>query len=282
MDKELPVKSGHEKRAFIRNTSKVNDFVHTSLQACTIHESREVLTVFIDRFKGNTQRSNNLRALPYLLDCLLAEIPLPDGSKKVQLFLEFQTAFEVFVAYQNDGKCADRIKTDKHVKKQFKELLCHSKYGLCIYIVHIDKGQCIVFHHDNVCLEAFFTKFLGEVDPNTVPLPGKEVVRKIFQCFDTEWDKKVLRVVLGMTHSRSELDELCIDSINCDRKAVFGYSGLYEDATKEAETIISNSLHKRLEKCSSGLKKKKSRQQRLIFGVKLKQMNFQKKFRIKF
>lgn len=117
------MKSGHEKRTLIRNTSQVNDFVHTSLQACSVHENHEVLTGFIDRFKDQTQRSHNLRALRYLLDCLLTEIPLPDGSTKVQSFLEFQEAFELFVAYQNDGKCADQIKNDRHVKKQFKELL---------------------------------------------------------------------------------------------------------------------------------------------------------------
>ena len=133
------MKSGPKKRTLIRNTSQVNDFVHTSLQACSVHENHVVLTGFIDRFKDHTQRSHNLRALRYLLDCPLAEIPLPDGSTKVQSFLEFQEAFEIFVAYKNDGKCADQIKNDRHLKKQFKELLCHSEYGLCIYIVHADK-----------------------------------------------------------------------------------------------------------------------------------------------
>eukprot|EP00795_Rhopilema_esculentum_P006525 gene6525-11989_t len=75
---------------------------------------------------------------------------------------------------------------------------------------------------------------------------------------DTERDKNVLRVVLSITHSHRDLDELGIDSdsITSDRKAVFGYSELYGDATKEAETIINNSLHKRLKKCSSELKQK--------------------------
>ena len=42
------------------------------------------------------QRSHNLGDLRYLLNCLLAEIPLPNNTMKVQSFLEFQEAFEVF------------------------------------------------------------------------------------------------------------------------------------------------------------------------------------------
>ncbi len=87
---EPVVKSGHEKRALIRSISQVNDFVQTSLQARPINENREVLTGFINRFKYDTQRSHNLCAFRYLLDCLLAEIPLPHGSTKVESFHRFR------------------------------------------------------------------------------------------------------------------------------------------------------------------------------------------------
>ena len=95
-----------------------------------------------------------MRALRYLLNCLLAEIPLPNNTMKVQSFLEFQEAFEVFDYLWRNGKCADLIKTDRHVKKQFNELLCHSEYGLCIYVLHTDKREWIVLCPDNFSLEA--------------------------------------------------------------------------------------------------------------------------------
>lgn len=100
---------------------------------------------------------------------------------------------------------------------------------------------------------------------------------------DTEWDKKVLRVVLGITRSRRELDELGIDSdsITSDRKAVFDYSELCEDAMKEAEAIMNSNLHKRLEKCTSELKQKeKLLTTKIDIGVTLRLMNFQKKLRV--
>ncbi|CAB3999309.1 Hypothetical predicted protein [Paramuricea clavata] len=40
----------------------------------------------------------------------------------------------------------------------------------------------------------------------------KETVQALYQALDTEWDKKILGVILGATRTRAEVDALGIDS----------------------------------------------------------------------
>ena len=39
-------------------------------------------------------------------------------------------------------------------------------------------------------------------------------MEELLKCVDTEWDKKVIRVLLNVNRSRSEIDQLGMDSDN--------------------------------------------------------------------
>ena len=39
-------------------------------------------------------------------------------------------------------------------------------------------------------------------------------MEELLKCVDTEWDKKVIRVLLSVNRSRSKIDQLGMDSVN--------------------------------------------------------------------
>ena len=108
--------------------------------------------------------------------------------------------------------------SSKDERKRFKELLCHPRYGLCIYIT---ENQCnkkfIVLRPDEFDLELFLEKFCDTDNEATNSdqdqlVIDNEFVERILVNMDTEWDKNIVRVLLSLNRSRAELDELGIES----------------------------------------------------------------------
>ena len=78
---------------------------------------------------------------------------------------------------------------------------------------------------------------------------------------DTEWDKKVLRVFLGLDRSRREIDALGIDSdsIARDRNMVFGFINSVTNVEKEAEQVLFETLNRKIERIKNDIKKYKTK-----------------------
>ena len=76
---------------------------------------------------------------------------------------------------------------------------------------------------------------------------------------DTEWDKKVLRVLLGLNRSRSEVDALGIDSdaIVKDKNMVFEYINSMSVVEEEAEKILIETLNRKYERMNGEIKRHK-------------------------
>ena len=113
-----------------------------------------------------------------------------------------------------------------HVFSKITELLCitYPVHGLCIYIIKTPEREVILLRPDDIDLERFFeTLFLKEDNKDEVF--NKDLLDKMFKSMDTEWDNKVLRVILGLSRSRAEIDKLGIDSYSIiqDRKSVFNF-----------------------------------------------------------
>ena len=74
---------------------------------------------------------------------------------------------------------------------------------------------------------------------------------------DTEWDKKVLRVFLGLDRSRREVGALGIDSdlVVRDRNMVFGSINSVANVEKEAEQVLFGTLNRKIERIKNDIKK---------------------------
>ncbi|CAB4016395.1 Hypothetical predicted protein [Paramuricea clavata] len=171
--------SGNEVRSFIGGNIVRNKAVLSSLQSCKLKENLSVLEDKIAKVSSGSQLWEHLRGLRAILDSLLANVACSNGSTRVASYIEFEEAYHLFLGYCTFG--STNIKdTDK--KKHFKEMLLHPNYGLCVYLVDTLKGNLF------------------------------ETVQALYQALDTEWDKKILRVILGATRTRAEVDALGIDS----------------------------------------------------------------------
>jgi hypothetical protein len=101
-------------------------------------------------------------------------------------------------------------------------------------------------------LEEFFLELIhkdDDIQTNRFEL-NKENFQNLYKALDTEWDRKVLRVVLGANRSRSELDSLGIDSdsICHDEQSVFDYIRELVQIEKESESIVDEELKQRIHK----------------------------------
>ena len=126
--------------------------------------------------------------------------------------MKYEDALALFLAYNPDSTPLHmRLKTER---KHFKELLCHPKFGLCVYIV---LEQFIVFKSDETDLEEFFYDFLKslqEQDKIDRLCIDNDFITKLVDTVDTEWDRKLIYVLLGASRYRKELSGLGIDSDN--------------------------------------------------------------------
>ena len=149
--------------------------------------------------------------------------------------------------------------SSKDERKRFKELLCHPRYGLCIYIT---ENQCnkkfIVLRPDEFDLELFLEKFCDTDNEATNSdqdqlVIDNEFVEKILVNMDTEWDKNIVRVLLSLNRSRAELDELGIESDHIVSKRQEIQMVLEERS--RAEVAAKDILKLRLESQKSNINK---------------------------
>ena len=125
-------------------------------------------------------------------------------------------------------------------------MLLHPNFGFCVYIVTLKGKEFVIFRSDDVDLENFFLH-LSESDPDISTgrfALSKENVHALYRTLDTEWDKKVLRIVLGATRSRAELDVLGIDSDSLckDEQCVFGYLEQLKEIEEEATCVVAQEI----------------------------------------
>ena len=247
----LPRQSSNSVRSSIRCLSKENEVVLKSLQSCKLSENLPVLESKIKKISPDSSFAEPLRGLRAILDCLLAKANYADGSTRIVSYIDFEEAFNLYKSYSSLPHGGVNIKT-RDQRKRFKELLLHPEFGLCVYVISFKSNQWIVLRPDDLDLEEFFLELIhkdDDIQTNRFEL-NKENFQNLYKALDTEWDRKVLRVVLGANRSRSELDSLGIDSdsICHDEQSVFDYIRELVQIEKESESIVDEELKQRIHK----------------------------------
>ena len=135
--------------------------------------------------------------------------PTKFGRDTQSSYMKYEDALALFLAYNPDSTPLHmRLKTER---KHFKELLCHLKFGLCVYIV---LEQFIVLKSDETDLEEFFYDFLKslqEQDKIDRLCIDNDFITKLLDTVDTEWDRKLIYVLLGA--SRFEKSSVVLELI---------------------------------------------------------------------
>lgn len=250
-------------RSEIRKRSRQNQYVLKSLQPCGISQIKLVLDKAVTQCE--TKRPEflaHLKGLRAVLQILLAELPARDTITVRKSYSSFEDAFELFQAY---SLSTDSEEYCKDGKKRFRELLCHPNYGLPVYIInHAIKGEYILLRPDGVDLEDFFERVYGddkEEEPFETRLTvDKDFVRAMLASADTEWDRKLLRVLLGSTKSLSELKNLGMSCDDIGKKTAEVLAVIQQKSEQHLNALqaINENLGNKLEDIRSTIKEKQN------------------------
>eukprot|EP00794_Sanderia_malayensis_P021291 gene21291-23363_t len=204
-------------RSDIRNSSKLGKYSRVSLQRCSIEENENVLDKQIDACERaqpsevNMVHLKNLKGLRAVLQMLTVNYNNNDHMVR-KSYLLFDDALELFLSFK-DNATESSIK-DKETRQKFRDVLCHEKYGLCVYVV---LQKYVVLRSDDINLEGFFDDLIDGMKSESqfVPLRQEltpDFAKKLLELTDTEWDRRLLRVVFGALKTKQELKELGISS----------------------------------------------------------------------
>ena len=260
-------------RSGIRKFSNITQNVKVSLQHCGLRDNFSRLEDFICK-TSNESLVHKLRGLQAILDVLQSEtnytIADPDlQTSYLKSFMPFDDAFELFLGFQ-PGKSMEN--TTSNDRKSFKELLCHPEYGLCVYIAYVAKADTyyIVLRSDDVDMAHFLEELLQDVTRNASPervTLDNEIVYALLNSMDSEWDRKVARVLLGANRSNKELNQLGLSSENINRSTeeVISIANEIQNSQLAAEDILmlhyrdkKGKIEKKIEESKAKLEKKQS------------------------
>ena len=243
---------GNKIRAATRENVARNEFVTSSMQTCRLKDNKAAIENKLSRVAHESKFSHHLCGLRAVLDCLLANIPVSDSLERTVSYLPLLEAFSLYLSFASNGSV---FVNDKDYKKRFRELVLHPEFGLCAYIIKFRGKEFIVLRPDNFDLEDFFFEILNfaEKDLSSSHFATNKEIGALYSILDTEWDRKVFRVFLGGSRSRSEFDNLGFDSDNMckDKTEVFGFIEKMEEIETEAKTIVEENIKKNLEKKES-------------------------------
>ena len=205
-------------------------------------------------------QSRHIRALIYRNECLLAKLPDENNIEKSNGFMTFIEGYQIFLGFSYEQNITMLV-NDRHSKKHFRELLLHPKYGRWVYIVKHLQTEYILLRPDSCDYEGFSADVFSKEKGNEIELINKELVLSLISVMDTEWDKKVLRVFLGLDRSKREVHALGIDSdsIFRDRNMVFGFINSVRNVEKEAEQVLFETLNRKIERIKNDIKKYKTK-----------------------
>eukprot|EP00794_Sanderia_malayensis_P003753 gene3753-4275_t len=238
-------------RTDIRKNSRVSEHVVSSLQACPLDAAEELLSRKIKSFDTKIEspellsRKNNLRGLRAVLQELLCIINI-NGRELRCSYLPFLEAFTMFLSFHPD-KTIESLK-DSHMKKAFIELLCHPKHGIPVYIVD---GEYIILRSKEVDLDLFLEEMITKESNTQGSQLTRHFVESLLRNMDSAWDRKILKVALGATHTRQQLSSLGISSrIETYTQSVLQAIEQRNEVESEAHSLVTKNLTSRADNIS--------------------------------
>ena len=189
-------------------------------------------------------------------------------------YMRFEEAFDIYLSYfpQGERRCTE----DVQLKVELRHLLCHSEYGLCVYLLQLPgKDELVILRPDSFDLSHFLSYMVqAELDAQeAVKKRDKMLISKTFcqemmSCVETEWDRRVLRVMISTGRTNEEYENLGFksDTRNSDQKKIKTYLQFTAGLDVEAKAAVAHQLELKKQKLHEKIKKKK----RLLLEKKFK------------
>ncbi|XP_070570891.1 uncharacterized protein [Ptychodera flava] len=193
---------------------------------------------------------DRLNGLVAVYNHLTSNCVYEDGSEKSKPFITFDEGLEVFLGYKTTYVSQTLTHDDKH---SFLNALLHPKWGLTVHVITMEATHCryIVLRPDDVDLEIFLDEFCKSNEDTDERLAcEKETIKNILATVDTEWDRKVARVLLGTNRSRLQLDSMGIDSDDIAKSTlqVCEVANEWQNAKQAAQDLVMLRLKERKRK----------------------------------
>ena len=215
------LRNKNDARADLMAITRISRNVTRSRQLCQVKNNQLVLTRQLEAISSSNSstnsssiKANKLSGLLAVMRSLQSEHISEDGKESDNSYMPFDDALEIYFAYQN--KQPPFCNTDKD---SFQYAILHEKWGLCVYVIFIEalNQRFIVLRPDTFDLGNFLDMITTiKTKPNHLTeerlVLDAEKVKSVMSTMDTEWDRKVARVLLSANRSRNQLEELGIDS----------------------------------------------------------------------
>ena len=241
--------------SLVREASHFSSRVATSLQSCLLSENRDILSKFINSYNPDQAKTKNLHALRYILDSLLAETE----NSKTLVYMTFDEAVSIYVGFKDnlDHAASEATRKAKTTRIQLRDLILNPTFALRVYLVDAIEGTIIVLRPDDIDLEPVLDRLTFQMLDNEEF--GKAFLHEAVKSMDSEWDRKDLRVILGKTHTRAEMDRLGFDSdsMSKDLADVVNYFQSLEGAATEARDAVKNNLQEQITNTKSFVSSKR-------------------------
>lgn len=219
---ESELRNKNDARADLIAITRISRNVTRSRQPCQVKDNQLVLTQQLetlsssnsDTINSSSNYANKLSGLLAVIRSLQSEHISLDGKEADNSYMPFDDALELYFAYLD--KHPPFCNTDKD---SFLYAILHEKWGLCVYVIFIEalNQRFIVLRPDNFDFGNFLDMITTiKTKPNDLTeerlVIDAEKVKSVLGTMDTEWDRKVARVLLSASRSRNQLDELGVDS----------------------------------------------------------------------
>ena len=208
-----------------------------SLQACRLSENMTVIDDHIRRI-NSPQILGHLKAMKAILEMLFTTSPGDDDKLCRTTVIPFDYGYQLYLSYSYVNP--EGLMNNFEYRNDFKVFLCHEKFGLCVYIF---QGN-IILKPDDIDLDNLFKLQFDApkklLHSRIERLHLSENLPRMIQSMDSEWDRKLLKVVVGAQHSHKELEDLGIRSH--DIKAMTDSVMKTLDEVDEMKSLASESV----------------------------------------
>ena len=206
-----------------------------------------------------------------------------DVDRRVKGFMDFEDGLDIFVDMAGINTVDVR---DDDLETRFKDALLDKEYGLrCILFKHPGGKKFIVLDSDSFDMVAFLQEIIEndeqitkQADEKLLPIFIDDLVKDAIQYMDTEYDKKVLKVLLASFLNYDQLNQIGIKP----EKAKNNLNNLREvweemkNTEMAAADMIKLRLNERTQRISDNLEILKEKEKQNLSAKRLGELRAKK------
>ena len=244
------VRGPHDARSDLRKNVKygTSECIKMSMQtlSCTSEIRRKLQQKLL---KAETkQHREKLNGLVSILNELTAQYLGSDGKEYMNSIIPLEYAEELYLRYKTDYVSN---RASEHTKQQFVEAILNPNTGLFVSIVRIpstDKSYVVLRSPDGSTepvLDCILNEFSNKEESKSRFELNSETVQSILSTMDSEWDRKIACVLLGVNRLVLSWLYTCFYTMEATlTSGLYNYTKKYTPTPKHAARMSYGQLLK--------------------------------------